>query len=87
MQLNMLKEFIPENLKRYEISDKGTRIKNKYLQQGMRGIFVGLPDDSAGWLFCVPSVKRTYISLDATFDENFTSPLSMPDLPYQGAIK
>ena len=53
----------------------------------MRGIFVGLPDDSAGWLFYVPSTKRTYISLDATFDENFTSPLSMPDLPYQGAIK
>ena len=33
------------------------------------------------------SIKRTYKSLDATFDENFTSPLSMPDLPYQGAIK
>ena len=74
--------------KRYEISDKGTRIKNKYPQQGMRGIFVGLPNDSAGWLFYVPSVKKSYsISLDATFDENFTSPLSMPDLPYQGAIK
>ena len=37
--------------------------------------------------FYVPSVKRTYISLDATFDENFTSPLCMPDLPYQRAIK
>ena len=53
----------------------------------MIGIFVGLPDDSAGWLFYVPSIKRTYISLDATFDENFTSPLSMPGLPYQGTIK
>ena len=32
-------------------------------------------------------VKKTYISLDAVFDEDFTSPLSMPDLPYQGALK
>ena len=77
----------PAIFMRYEISDKGTRIKNKYLQQGMRGIFVKLPDDSAGWLFHVPSVEKTYISLDATFDEHFTSPLSIPDLPYQGAIK
>ena len=35
----------------------------------------------------VPQVKKTYISLDATFDEEFTSPLSMPDLPYQGALR
>ena len=53
----------------------------------MRDIFVGLPDDSAGWLFYVLSLKKTYILLDVTFDENFTSPFSMPDLPYQGAIK
>ena len=38
----------PAIFKRYEISDKGARIKNKYLQQGMRGIFAGLPNDSAG---------------------------------------
>ena len=25
--------------------------------------------------------------LDAIFDENFTSSLSMPDLPFQGALK
>ena len=31
--------------------------------------------------------KRTYISLDAVFDENFTSPLSMPELPFQGALR
>ena len=53
----------------------------------MRDIFIGLPDDSAGWLFYAPSVKKTYISLDITFDENFTYPLSMPNLPYQEAIK
>ena len=34
----------------------------------------------------VPNATKTYISLDAIFDENFTSPLSMPDLPFQGAL-
>ena len=37
--------------------------------------------------FYVPSAKRSYISLDAVFDESFTSPLVLPDLPYQGSIK
>ena len=37
--------------------------------------------------FYVPDTKRTYISLDAVFDENFTSPLSMAELPFQGALK
>ena len=78
----------PAIFKRYEISDSGKRIKNKYVQQGIRAIFVGFPDDSSGWLFYVPSTKRTYIlSMDAIFDENFTSPLSMPDLPFRGALK
>ena len=68
------------NSKKYEISDSGKRIKNKYIQQGIRGIFVGFPEDSSGWFFYVPDSKRTYISLDAVFDENFTSPLSMPEI-------
>ena len=57
------------------------------MQQGLRGIFVGFPEDSAGWLFYVPSSRKTYISLDAVFDEDFTTPLTMPDLPFQGAIR
>ena len=35
----------------------------------------------------MPSAKGSYTSLDAIFDESFTSPLVLPDLPYQGAIK
>ena len=65
--------------KRYEISKGGKRIKNKCIQQGIRGIFVDFPEDTSGCLFYVPSIRKTYISLDAVFDENFTSPLSMPD--------
>ena len=51
--------------KRYFINDKGKTMKNKYTQQGVRGIFVGIPDDSAGWLFHVPDARQTYVSLDA----------------------
>ena len=32
-------------------------------------------------------MKITYISLDAVFDENFSSPLSMPELHFQGALR
>ena len=53
----------------------------------MRGIFVGLPDDSAGWLLYLPSIKKTYISLDVTFDENFIITLSVLDIPYQGVLR
>ena len=64
----------PSIFKRYEISERGKRIKNKYVQQGIRGIFVGFPEDSSGWLFYVPSARKTYISLDAVFDENSHHP-------------
>ena len=77
----------PAVFKRYEVSKEGKRIQNKYTQQGMRGIFVGLPEDSAGWLFYVPSLKKTYISMDACFDEFFSSPFVLPHLPFEGAIR
>ena len=41
------------SLQKYEFSDKDKRIKDKFSQQCIRGIFVGLRDDSAGWVFYV----------------------------------
>ena len=38
----------PATFKRCEISESRKRTKNKYLQQGIRGIFVGFPDDLSG---------------------------------------
>ena len=32
-------------------------------------------------------MQKTYISLDAIFDEDFTMPISIPDIPFQGALK
>ena len=36
----------------------GKTMKNKYAQQGVRGIFVGVPDDPAGWIFYVPDARK-----------------------------
>ena len=59
----------------------------KYIQQGIRGIFVGFLEDSLGWLFYVPNAREKCISLDTIFHENFRSLLSMLDLLFQGAFK
>ena len=42
---------------------------------------------SAGCLFYNSDSKKTYKSIYAAFDEQFTSPLYLPDLPCQGAIR
>ena len=57
----------PAVFRKYEFSDKGKRTKDKFSQQCIRGIFVGLLDDSGVWLFYVPDAKRTFISMDAFF--------------------
>ena len=38
-------------------------------------------------ILCPIYQTHIYISLDAIFDESFTSPLVLPHLPYQGTIK
>ena len=57
----------PAIFKRYEVSDSGKRIKKKYIQQGIRGIVVGFPEDSSGWLFYVPNTRKTYIFARCNF--------------------
>ena len=53
----------------------------------MRGVHVRISDDSAGWLFYFSDLKKTYISMDVSFDEGFTSPMILPDLPFNAAIR
>ena len=50
-------------------------------------IFVQIPDNATDWLVYDTTTKRIFISMDSVFDEYFTSPLVIPNLPYQGAIK
>ena len=56
--------------------------KKKY-----RVIFVELSDESAGWLFHVSEAKRSFVSIDAVFGEDFTTPLCTSDFPLLVAIK
>ena len=58
-----------------------------YVHQGIRGSFVSFSEYSSGYIFYVPSAKKTNSYLITIFDENFTSHLSMPELPYQGALR
>ena len=43
------------------------------VQRGVRGIFVGFPDNQAGWSIYIPSSGNILTSADVAFDENFTS--------------
>ena len=38
----------PSIFKRYEMSEGGKSLKNKQIQQEIRGLFVGFPEDSSG---------------------------------------
>ena len=76
----------PIVFKEYEFNSKGKRTKDKYSQQGIRDIFVGLPDDSAGWLFYFPDTKN-FTSQDAVFEDDLTTPFCTPDPPFAGTIR
>ena len=46
------------------------------LQRGCRGIFVGFPEDQAGWLIYIPDKldgKSLIVSSDVVFDQYFLS--------------
>ena len=43
------------------------------IQRGVRGIFVGLPVNQAGWLVYIPQTGSVLTSSDVAFDEGFTS--------------
>ena len=70
----------PALFKKHDFSANGKRSAGKYSQQGICGIFVGFSTGSSGWIFYVPDANCTYISMDAVFDEDFTSPLHLPTL-------
>ena len=45
-------------------------------ERGIRGVHVGLPRNSAGWLVYIPSTSKVLVSQDVAFDEDFVSTLS-----------
>jgi len=56
------------------------RDKRKSLQgHTMKGVFIGYPDNYAGWKVYIPSTKKTVVSQDVIFDE-----FSFPGLSEKG---
>ena len=57
------------------------------LQRASRGIFLGFPDNSTGWLVYSPEQPQSFIiTRDAYFDEDFNSALCFDSKPFAGAI-
>ena len=55
-------------------------------ERGIRGIHVGLPRNSAGWLVYIPSTSRVLVSADVAFDEDFLSTVSHTTSRIPGSI-
>jgi hypothetical protein len=55
-------------------------------QRGMRGIHVGLPRHSTGYLVYVPSTGKIYNSVDVYFDEDFNSTLTYENNQFSGYL-
>jgi hypothetical protein len=78
----------PVYFKRYEPTFRNKLITYKQqLQRASRGIFLGFPDNSAGWLIYSPDQPQSLIvTRDAYFDEDFQSALCFDSKPFAGAV-
>ena len=78
----------PTYFKRYDPKRGNKSISNKQqIQKSSRGIFVGFPDNSAGWLvYSAELPQRLLVTSDAYFDEKFESALAFDSKPFAGAV-
>ena len=51
----------------------GTTTRKNSPERGIRGVHVGVPRGTAGWIVYVPSTGQISISQDVLFDEDFLS--------------
>ena len=78
----------PTYFKRYDPKRGNKTISNKQqIQQSSRGIFIGFPENSAGWLmYSADLPARLSITSDAHFDEFFESALCFDSKPFAAAV-
>ena len=55
-------------------------------ERGIRGVHVGLPRNSAGWLVYIPSTGRVLVSSDVVFDEDFLSTVAYTQSRFPGGL-
>ena len=58
----------------------------KQTQQGVRGIFIGLPANQKGYLVYIPVTWQIVVSGDVAFDESFYSAIATTWRPYHDAL-
>ena len=56
------------------------------IQRGVRGMFIGLPINQAGYEILIPSTGERYVCEDVAFDENFSSPLAYNEYMFRDAL-
>ena len=80
----------PAVRKRYSASEQNTnsqQLSRWNLQKGIRCIFIGLPENRAGWLFYSSNTRlSTAVSYDAVFDESFSTPIALSVPPFTGGV-
>ena len=65
----------------------GTTTRKNSPERGIRGVHVGVPRGTAGWLVYVPSTSQISISQDVLFDEDFLSTVVYSQSRIPGGIK
>jgi hypothetical protein len=78
----------PSFFKRFEPTFRNKLITYKQqLQRASCGIFLGFPDNSAGWLIYSPDQPQHHvITRNAFFNEDFNSALCFDSKPFAGAV-
>ena len=75
------------NVDQRQDMDIGTQLNRRNNpERGIRGVHVGLPRNSAGWLVYVPSTGRVLVSTDVVFDEDFLSTVSYTQSRVPGGL-
>ena len=71
---------------RRDVDTRQTLDRRNHPERGIRGIHVGLPRNSAGWLVYIPSTGKVLVSADVSFDEDFLSSVTYTDTRLPGGI-
>ena len=58
---------------RHDVIERTQLNQRNNPERGIRGVHVGLPRNSAGWLVYIPSTGQVLVSNDVVFDEDFVS--------------
>jgi len=62
------------------------KTNQKGMQQGVRGVHIGYPENQAGYKIFVPSTRQIVVSADVIFDEEFRSAVGLTNRIFHNSI-